>query len=73
MIKDVSKQRELLFRDFLENNSNNQKKLIQYIFERYKNFEIKLYTIFRDLNEKRTAEYKLAKLRQTGSIFVYIV
>ncbi len=61
MMKNVSKWREPLFRDFLENDSNNQKKLTQYIFRRYKDFETELYTIFEDLDEKRTVGYKLAK------------
>src|SRR6266699_3083830 len=36
MVGDVSKWEEPLLRDFLKNNSDNQKKLIQCIFGRYK-------------------------------------
>ncbi len=63
MIEDVLKWRELLFRDFLENDSDNQKEFIQCIFGRYENFEIKLYVIFGDLDEKKTVRYKLTKFR----------
>ncbi len=63
MMRNISKWKEPLFRDFLKNDSDNQKKFIQYIFKWYKNFEIELYTIFEDLNNKKTAGYKLAKLR----------
>ncbi len=73
MIGNASKWGEPLLRDFLENDSDNQKNLIQRIFERYKDFEIKLYTIFGDLDKKRTVRYKLAKFQQTGSISVYAV
>ncbi len=63
IIKDVSKQEEPLFQDFLEYDSDNQKEFIQYIFEQYKDFETKLYTIFEISNEKRIIKRKLAKLR----------
>ncbi len=52
MIKDVSKWRELLLWDFLENDSDNQKEFIQYIFKRYEDFKIKLYLIFEDPKKK---------------------
>ncbi len=41
--------------------SITKKEFIQYIFRRYKNFEIKLHTIFKDLDKKKTAGYKLVK------------
>ncbi len=46
-------------------------KLTQHIFGQYKNFEIKLYTIFKDPNKKKTAKHKLAKLQQTKSTSTY--
>ncbi len=62
-MKDVSKWRELLLRDFLEYNSDGQKEFIQRIFKRYKDFEIELYVIFEDPDKKKIAGCKLAKLR----------
>jgi len=73
MIKDISKWEEPLLRDFLENDSDNQKEFIQYIFGRYEDFETELYTIFGNLNEKKTARHKLVKLQQTGFISIYAV
>ena len=52
-----------LFRDFLKNDSDNQKKFIQYIFGRYEDFEMELYAIFGDLDKKKTARRKLVKFR----------
>ncbi len=62
-MRDVSKWGELLFRDFLKYDSDNQKELIRYIFGRYKDFEIELYTIFGNLNEKKTIKCKLVKFQ----------
>jgi len=62
-----------LLRDFLENDSDNQKELIQYIFKRYEDFKIELYTIFEDLDEKKTVGRKLAKLQQINSTTIYAV
>ncbi len=72
-MRDISKWREPLFRDFLKNDSNNQKKFIQYIFKRYKDFETKLYTIFENPNKNRTIGYKLTKLRQIRFISIYTI
>ncbi len=63
MVGDILKWAEPLLRDFFKNDSDNQQELIQRIFGLYNDFEIEFKASFEDFNEKRTAEYRLAKLR----------
>ncbi len=64
---------EPLFRDFFEYNNNNQNPLTRKMFGSYKNFEVKLKTVFKKINKKKAVKKQLVKLKQTGSASHYTV